>query len=267
MSEEGEIILDDEINDDEIEKNESEDKIEEIPELTKSKERENRLLELRQMLNKARHQNKTAVLDEFKRDRDVTNPNKDWQQKKIEERKKLKASNTNTNNTNTKPEEEEPENELLNVTAAQAEEINKKKRKKADRVAPFGWEIFGMDAMHKSYKKRLEKLHIDQGDSLKAVYEKRRLHESPAEFYPDSNSLVLLGAIDKSDKEGTDRVVRELKDQEKKREQFHRRRQYWECADVDYINERNRVFNEKLKRSFDSYTTEIKQNLERGTAL
>ena len=36
---------------------------------------------------------------------------------------------------------------------------------------------------------------------------------------------------------------------------------------MDYINERNKVFNKKIKRSYDKYTIETKQNLERGTAL
>ena len=36
---------------------------------------------------------------------------------------------------------------------------------------------------------------------------------------------------------------------------------------VDYINKRNMVFNKKISRAFDKYTTEIRQNLERGTAL
>jgi pre-mRNA-splicing factor SYF2 len=38
-------------------------------------------------------------------------------------------------------------------------------------------------------------------------------------------------------------------------------------ADIDYINERNMKFNSKLERFYGEYTTEIKQNLERGTAV
>jgi pre-mRNA-splicing factor SYF2 len=37
--------------------------------------------------------------------------------------------------------------------------------------------------------------------------------------------------------------------------------------DVDYINDRNRKFNEKLNRFFQKDAAEIKANLERGTAL
>merc|ERR1711957_514711 len=48
---------------------------------------------------------------------------------------------------------------------------------------------------------------------------------------------------------------------------FSRRRMFNADEDVNYVNERNRVFNKKLARSFDPYTVEIRQNLERGTAL
>ena len=37
--------------------------------------------------------------------------------------------------------------------------------------------------------------------------------------------------------------------------------------DIDYINERNMKFNQKLARFYDPFTAEIKQNLERGTAI
>ena len=40
-----------------------------------------------------------------------------------------------------------------------------------------------------------------------------------------------------------------------------------EDKDITYINERNRKFNEKIDRSYSKYTQEIKQNLERGTAI
>nr|ODN85554.1 pre-mRNA-splicing factor SYF2 [Cryptococcus depauperatus CBS 7841] len=37
--------------------------------------------------------------------------------------------------------------------------------------------------------------------------------------------------------------------------------------EVNYINERNKVFNKKISRYFDKYTKEIRANFERGTAL
>ena len=66
---------------------------------------------------------------------------------------------------------------------------------------------------------------------------------------------------------GLDRLVGELSAQEEKRKKYSRRRASNDGATVDYINDKNEVFNKKIKRSFDKYTVEIRQNLERGTAL
>ena len=49
--------------------------------------------------------------------------------------------------------------------------------------------------------------------------------------------------------------------------QFSRERRTNPDEDPFHINERNRVFNKKVSRSFDKYTIEIRQNLERGSAL
>ena len=52
-----------------------------------------------------------------------------------------------------------------------------------------------------------------------------------------------------------------------KRAKYSRRRPFDESKDVDYINERNMKFNKKAARFYDKYTAELKQNLERGTAV
>ena len=59
----------------------------------------------------------------------------------------------------------------------------------------------------------------------------------------------------------------DIEQQIAKRGQFSRRRMFVEEKDVDYINDRNRKFNEKLERNYSKYASEIKANLERGTAL
>lgn len=52
-----------------------------------------------------------------------------------------------------------------------------------------------------------------------------------------------------------------------KRDEFHRRRTLDPDAPIDFINERNRKFNSKLERFFGKYTEDIKDDLERGTAI
>ena len=64
---------------------------------------------------------------------------------------------------------------------------------------------------------------------------------------------------------GIERMSKDLKDRANTVKRRHRLEH--EGEDVDYINDRNKVFNKKIKRVFDKYTVEIRQNLERGTAL
>lgn len=64
-----------------------------------------------------------------------------------------------------------------------------------------------------------------------------------------------------------ERMVKELKDRDEKKNTFSRRRRFHEEKDIDSINDRNEHFNKKIERAFVRYTLEIKNNLERGTAL
>lgn len=62
-------------------------------------------------------------------------------------------------------------------------------------------------------------------------------------------------------------MVAELVDRDNNRKSFSRRRKFHEEKDIDSINDRNEHFNRKIERAFGKYTVEIKNNLERGTAL
>jgi t-SNARE complex subunit (syntaxin) len=64
-----------------------------------------------------------------------------------------------------------------------------------------------------------------------------------------------------------DRLARDMEQHQENRRKLSRRRMTLEASDVDYINDKNEAFNKKIKRSFDKYTVEIRQNLERGTAI
>ena len=71
----------------------------------------------------------------------------------------------------------------------------------------------------------------------------------------------------KTSEDKIDRLVKELKDRDEKRRAFSRRRKFREEKDIDSINDRNEHFNKKIERAFGNYTLEIKNYLERGTAL
>jgi len=113
--------------------------------------------------------------------------------------------------------------------------------------------------MYNAYKKR-------QRDNLFSFedYEKQKAKQ-PGEFYRDAN-YIEYGQQADVPKEKVNAMVNELDKLFDRRETFSRRREFFEDADVDFINDRNRVFNKKLGRAYNQYTAEIKQNLERGTA-
>ena len=60
-------------------------------------------------------------------------------------------------------------------------------------------------------------------------------------------------------------MVKELNDRDEKCKSFSRRRRLHEEKDIDSIH--NEHFNKKIERAFGKYTPDIKNNLERGTAL
>ena len=84
-------------------------------------------------------------------------------------------------------------------------------------------------------------------------------------FYA-SRGTINIG-IHKDTEEDVDNMVQDLEKQVEKREKYSRRRVYDDDDDINYINERNMRFNKKLERFYGGYTEEIKQNLERGTAV
>lgn len=74
----------------------------------------------------------------------------------------------------------------------------------------------------------------------------------------------------KPSKEAIENLVNNLKTADKKRMEQRQKRlreQQNEDGDVTYINQKNKQFNEKLRRFYDKYTTDIRESFERGTAI
>ena len=96
-------------------------------------------------------------------------------------------------------------------------------------------------------------------------YNEVRERVGDAAFYATAHSVVHGVHTDR--KEAIDKMALDVQVQAEKREKFSRRRRHDADADVDYINERNMKFNKKLERFYGDYTKDIKDNLERGTAV
>lgn len=97
----------------------------------------------------------------------------------------------------------------------------------------------------------------------KEEYEAQRAEKGDS-FFAGLDTTTLHSSI------GAGRVelmLEEMEEQTARRSQFSRRRAYDDDEAVTYINEANRSFVKKLARAYDPYTTEIAENIERGTAL
>ncbi|KAF8166628.1 SYF2 splicing factor-domain-containing protein [Mycena galopus ATCC 62051] len=85
-------------------------------------------------------------------------------------------------------------------------------------------------------------------------------------LYRDANTLIY--GDNKPTEDAIDRVVGKINKDIDKKSKFSRKRPNNDDeGDITYINEHNRVFNKKIARYYDKYTTEIRASFERGTAL
>lgn len=86
-------------------------------------------------------------------------------------------------------------------------------------------------------------------------------------FYATANSTNF--ADNKPDKAAIDRLVNDIKKGEEIAMKRRRERQgkNGDDADVTYINEKNKQFNQKLARFYNKYTAEIRESFERGTKI
>ncbi len=71
----------------------------------------------------------------------------------------------------------------------------------------------------------------------------------------------------RKEREGAKRLAAELCRRAEKSEKRKQKEMDFEGEDVSFINKRNRHFNEKINRTYDKHSADIKRNLERGTAL
>ncbi|XP_073846576.1 pre-mRNA-splicing factor Syf2 [Musca autumnalis] len=145
---------------------------------------------------------------------------------------------------------------LLEVSAIDAEKIEKKKKK---QNPDLGFSTF--EAQTARQYNRLVK-NMPPRDMSKYEKQKEELGEA---FYGGPNT-VIHGLV-KDTPAAINNMVKDLEQQIDRRKKYSRRRIYNDDADVDFINERNSKFNKKLERFYGEHTAEIKQNLERGTAI
>ncbi|KAG6653518.1 pre-mRNA-splicing factor syf2 isoform X1 [Carya illinoinensis] len=217
--------------------------------VTKLTGRKKKLWELRNKMMKAKSDNQKEIAAEKKRMEAPTESRGISKQKWLDERKKKIGKLLDANGL-----------DLSKAYMLDTQESAESKYKKWEKdPAPYGWDVFNQKTLYDAYKKRTKNVEVD-------LEEYNRMKEADPEFFREASSLQ-YGKAPKTSEEKIDKMVKELKDREEKRKSFSRRRRFHEEKDIDSINDRNEHFNKKIERAFGKYTLEIKNNLERGTAL
>ncbi|KAI7867425.1 SYF2 splicing factor-domain-containing protein [Spinellus fusiger] len=152
-----------------------------------------------------------------------------------------------------------------------AESVNawEKKMAKKAKMANTGFADH-TQAANKKYVKLMSDFKPDMNayaeKKLLSIEQAIRNGEDPSDFSSAANNLEYASLNDKPSKEALERLSLEIKRQIIQRETRSRDRKET-SDDISWINEKNRVFNQKIARFYDKYTKEIRENLERGTAL
>lgn len=146
---------------------------------------------------------------------------------------------------------------MRNISAVEATNIENKKRKKNPDL--------GFSDYEAQTARQYNRLVKQMPPPDMAKYNKAREDMGSDVFYGGAHTV--LQGLHKDTPTAIDNMVKDLDKQIMKRKSFSRRRTHNDDEDIDYINERNSRFNKKMERFYGEYTTEIKQNLERGTAI
>lgn len=174
---------------------------------------------------------------------------REWAQYKLDQEEKRSKAN-----------EEGVDYDRIKLLDMQADEAQRLYNKKAAKSNPDPGFSDYEAATARQYNRLTKQYKPDMKE-----YEHMKQKMGEEVFYANHNTIIQ--GLHKDSKESVDRMVEDLNKQIDKRSKYSRRRRHDDDADIDYINERNMKFNKKLERFYGSYTTEIKQNLERGTAV
>ena len=142
--------------------------------------------------------------------------------------------------------------ELSPLLCLQKKIFRKEEKAKANRFETY--DHHNSEGQHKSYTRDLKYLPRAAGPVEGS-------EESAGTFKP-----ILHVSDEAKEREGARKLANELRRRSEKKLKKRDRIEY-DQTDVSYINQRNKRFNQKIARNFDKHTAEIRQNLERGTAL
>ena len=135
-------------------------------------------------------------------------------------------------------------------TAASAESLRAKSKKKRDNVAAaFESHHTNQDFLQRSYENGLKRSRAGAGSEVEEIA---------------LSSELEYGQNDSLSKAAKERLAKSLA---RKESSMRRVRARLDEEDVTAINSANERYNQIIAKTLDKYTVELRQNLERGTAL
>jgi cyclophilin family peptidyl-prolyl cis-trans isomerase len=232
-----------------LDEEEEEEEVDDSQPVSKAEALKRRLRKLKQKMNQARQLNKQAVKQEGERSND---------QGAAKERKRLAFATKEA-----KKAAWEKQNAKAFAKASQSGVDAKYLTQQA------------VDSVHKArisadndelYKYNVNDYHNPEGQHRHYQRDLRSLPRNPnasnATYDPLQNE-----ADPEQERQGAHRVAEEMHRRIEKVQRRQLKRNPEDDGDVSYINQRNKKFNEKIKRTYGKATSEIRENLERGTAL
>jgi cyclophilin family peptidyl-prolyl cis-trans isomerase len=241
--------------DNEVELPDEEEELEEEPPKTKAEALRQRMRKLKMKINQVKQLNKQEVLKEGERLGSVEGAAKARKRQQMLDKKAQEAEWKARNS------------QALEKAAAvgldgkylteQADSSIRKAMRKEEKAAANQFDIndyYNPEGMHRNYQRNLKSLPHAAGPLQDNA-------DATQTFDP-----IMNASDEKREREGARNLANEMKRRIEK-QKSKRNRVEFEGEDVTYINQRNKRFNQKISRNYDKHTAEIRQNLERGTAL
>jgi len=241
----------------EVELPEEDDDEEEEQPRNKKEALRQRMRKLKMKMNQARQLNKQEVLREGERLGSVEGAAKARKRQQIQDKKVKEAEWKNRNR------------KALKVAAAsgldgkhlveQADSSISRAMKKEERAVSSQFSMkdyHNPDGMHRNYERNLKNINRAAGGTL----------QDDSTSSTETFDPILDTSDEARERDGARNLAIEMK-RRIEMQKSKRDRLEFEGEDVTWINQRNKKFNQKISRNFDKHTAEIRQNLERGTAL
>lgn len=249
---------------------------------TKNNPLQKRLLKLRMKMNQSKILNRKEILTEGERmasQEGISTERKRLMAQEKQQRKKEweschgKALQIFKNNQqlNRKENEIDTTKNHVKFMVEHASENIRKTSKKQNKAKINRFDVndyYHPEGQHRNYERNLKS--IPQNNTSTSSNDTiTTSSNSTTTLFDISDPTHIYTGANATHSTGAKRLATEMKRRIEKSKvaQLKKRKVDFESTDINYVDKRNKHFNEKISRTYDTHTAEIRQNLERGTAL